>query len=143
MYSWVSNEMKDTNMIFICGHTHRPFFASEAHESDIVAEINKLNEKLQGAADEKQKKSIREEIYNKYAELEWVKSKSNSETSGIPTKPQPCFFNTGCCSFGDGDITGLEIADGEIRLVRWPDDNGNPKKKVLKKDKLVSIFNRL
>src|SRR5215211_2783982 len=36
----------------------------------------------------------------------------------IPIDP-PCFFNTGCCSFGDGDITGLELADGEIRLVRW------------------------
>jgi hypothetical protein len=34
--------------------------------------------------------------------------------------PTPCYFNTGCCSFGDGDITGLEISDGEIRLVRWP-----------------------
>jgi hypothetical protein len=26
----------------------------------------------------------------------------------------------GCCSFPDGDITGIEIADGAIRLVRWP-----------------------
>ena len=31
----------------------------------------------------------------------------------------PCYFNSGCCCFGDGDITGLEIADGEMRLVRW------------------------
>ena len=29
-------------------------------------------------------------------------------------------FQHGCCSFPDGDVTGLEIADGEIRLVRWP-----------------------
>jgi hypothetical protein len=32
----------------------------------------------------------------------------------------PCYFNTGCCAFGDGDITGIEIEGGEIRLVRWP-----------------------
>lgn len=32
----------------------------------------------------------------------------------------PCYFNTGCCSFGDGDITGIELAENEIRLVRWP-----------------------
>jgi len=34
----------------------------------------------------------------------------------------PCYFNAGCCSFGDGDITGIELQDGEIRLVRWPCD---------------------
>jgi hypothetical protein len=32
----------------------------------------------------------------------------------------PCYFNTGCCSFGDDNITGLEITGGSIRLVRWP-----------------------
>jgi UDP-2,3-diacylglucosamine pyrophosphatase LpxH len=34
----------------------------------------------------------------------------------------PCYFNSGCCSFPDGNITGLEIADGELRLVRWECD---------------------
>ena len=36
------------------------------------------------------------------------------------TVAPPCYFNTGCCSFPDGDVTGLEIADRQIRLVRWP-----------------------
>ena len=36
------------------------------------------------------------------------------------TVSPPCYFNTGCCSFPDGDVTGLELADGAIRLVRWP-----------------------
>jgi hypothetical protein len=35
------------------------------------------------------------------------------------TLKTPCYFNAGCCCFADGDVTGLEIADGEIRLVRW------------------------
>jgi hypothetical protein len=43
----------------------------------------------------------------------------------------PCYFNTGCCCLGDGDFTGLEIADGEIRLLRWPLDDGTPRRKVL------------
>ncbi len=29
------------------------------------------------------------------------------------------YFNTGCCCFSDGDITGIEIADGFIRLVKF------------------------
>ena len=30
-----------------------------------------------------------------------------------------CYFNTGCCRFDDGDITGLELEDGRLRLVKW------------------------
>ena len=29
------------------------------------------------------------------------------------------YFNTGCCSYGNGNITGIEIADRKIRLVVW------------------------
>lgn len=34
----------------------------------------------------------------------------------------PWYFNSGCCSYGDGDITGIEIRDGSIWLVRWACD---------------------
>jgi hypothetical protein len=37
---------------------------------------------------------------------------------------RPSYFNTGCCSFGDGDVTGIEFADGQVKLVRWLDDGG-------------------
>ena len=45
--------------------------------------------------------------------------------------PEPCYFNTGCCSFGDGDVTGIEISEGQIRLVRWPDREGRPQPVIL------------
>jgi len=32
---------------------------------------------------------------------------------------KPTYFNSGCCCYNDGDITGIEIADGFIRLVKW------------------------
>jgi hypothetical protein len=51
-----------------------------------------------------------------------------------------CYFNSGCCAFEDGDITGIEIADGWIRLVRWPDDAGNPKPKILESAALNEVF---
>jgi hypothetical protein len=35
---------------------------------------------------------------------------------------QPSYFNTGCCSYSDGSITGIEISDGDLRLVRWTDE---------------------
>lgn len=31
----------------------------------------------------------------------------------------PSYFNTGCCCFSDGNITGIEIADGNIQLIKW------------------------
>jgi hypothetical protein len=53
------------------------------------------------------------------AELEYARTADRRPEKVLTVVP-PCYFNTGCCSFPDGDITGLEIADGEIRLVRWP-----------------------
>ena len=41
-----------------------------------------------------------------------------------PKLKHPSYFNTGCCSFGDGDITGLEFRDGKVALVRWLEDGG-------------------
>src|ERR687886_404857 len=57
-----------------------------------------------------------------------------------PALSPPCYFNTGCCSFGDGDITGIEIAGGEIRLIRWLDDNEDPHPKILARDSLTEVL---
>ena len=43
----------------------------------------------------------------------------------------PCYFNSGCCCFDDGDITGIEIADGYIRLIKWYDEENSSIRKVL------------
>jgi len=52
----------------------------------------------------------------------------------------PCYFNSGCCCFDDGDCTGIEIADGEIKLVRWPGDDGRPQKKVIRSAPLADVL---
>ena len=31
----------------------------------------------------------------------------------------PSYFNSGCCCFRDGDITGIEITHEKISLVKW------------------------
>jgi hypothetical protein len=60
----------------------------------------------------------------------------------LPVDP-PCYFNTGCCSFGDGDITALEIDRGEIRLVRWPNDADEPLPKELAKAEVREVLARV
>jgi hypothetical protein len=44
---------------------------------------------------------------------------------------KPSYFNTGCCCFSDGDITGIEIAGGFIRLVKWVGKWAGSKREVL------------
>jgi hypothetical protein len=77
------------------------------------------------------------------ADLLQLESKlSAEELQAYPPNenPLPCYFNTGCCAFEDGDITGIEIAEGEIRLVRWPDDDNRPMRKVLQSESLTNVF---
>jgi hypothetical protein len=40
-------------------------------------------------------------------------------------------------------VTGIEIADGRIRLVRWPDNEGNALPEVLVEDDIREIFAKL
>jgi hypothetical protein len=57
----------------------------------------------------------------------------------------PCYFNTGCCSFGDGSVSGLEIVDGKIRLVSWPWPwgKGTPVRVTLDEADLGEVFDSL
>ena len=61
------------------------------------------------------------------------------EPYDVPLIEPPCYFNTGCCSFPDGDVTCLEISGeqlqdpelkdptdgrGKVCLIRWLADGG-------------------
>lgn len=58
-------------------------------------------------------------------------------------KLRPTYFNTGCCCYSDGDITGIEIAGGLICLIKWSDENGTSKRKVLEVIRLATLLNDL
>ncbi len=55
----------------------------------------------------------------------------------------PAYFNTGCCKFDDGDITGMEIQDGMLRLIRWKTTDTGPLRTVLREGRLVDLFAEL
>jgi predicted phosphodiesterase len=55
----------------------------------------------------------------------------NNNINTNDDKIKPTYFNTGCCCFADGDITGIEIAEGEIRLVKWHFNNNKCQRKLL------------
>ncbi len=68
-------------------------------------------------------------------------------SNNIPGKPQhllkPSYFNSGCCCFDDGDITGIEICDGFIRLIKWYDEETGSKKMVLEEIEIETLMKDL
>lgn len=139
MYTWAAAQ-KDT--ILITGHTHKPVFAAQ----DYLARLNKelvmlTNESLLTPQDP----TLRKRLSEIAAKIEWVRTKEQKPAShsSLGLTPRPCYFNSGCCSFSDGDITAIEIVDGIIRLIRWPNDNGDPLPKILDERDLIEIFAEL
>ena len=123
----------DAHPVLIAGHTHRPVFStpdttSERTEATVAAELDRLRAGG-GSADQ---------IADLRAELELARTPPFEKAP--KEMPVPCYFNTGCCSFADGDVTGLELSDGEIRLVRWLDDEYQPRKKPLGTRELRQVF---
>lgn len=118
MYEWSAAQ---ENLLLVTGHTHQPVFASLTHlerlyKSFQLAEKNNNAEDLSNLLDEIKK---REKEFAAVA-MDYMTMK-------------PVYFNTGCCCFSDGDITGIEIADREIRLIKWTMEKGRPVRKVLEK----------
>lgn len=104
MYEW-SSEQK--NILLVTGHTHQPVFASLTH-------LERLYKNFQQAV--QQRDTVKEdEIIKEIRKRE----KEFTAVSVDYMNMKPSYFNTGCCCFSDGDITGIEIADGCIRLIKW------------------------
>jgi hypothetical protein len=135
MYSWSEAQPK---VVLVAGHTHRPVFKSESQEEIVRKSLMEAEVKLAKRASPKLQKQVAELA----AAIEWILAQNQQSPKNIPIVEfkKPSYFNTGCCAFLDGDITGLEFSDGEIRLVRWPDDEDFPKPKVLAKAKLKDVF---
>jgi hypothetical protein len=133
---------KAQDVILVTGHTHRPVFTSETHGQYLREELAELKAGLKYTSSVTAKAEVQQRIYQKTAELHWVLAQTNGLDLELSSDALPCYFNPGCCSFSDGDITGLEIENGEIRLVRWP-DQGNPWKRVLRRAGLREVLEQI
>ncbi|MAT99153.1 MAG: metallophosphoesterase [Anaerolineaceae bacterium] len=139
MYRWARAAQE--RLVLITGHTHYPVFESKTHEEQLMEEMEAVLTDDTVTGDEKQTK-----IAGLAAKLEWVRAQqSQGQVAAAPdlADMRPCYFNTGCCSFSDGDITGLEIADSEIRLIKWPGDESAAGPHILARATLDAVFNRL
>ena len=125
----------------IAGHTHHPVFPDHpppqpgaAGAAELEAEIAQARARGAGA----------DELAPLCAELERLNALGRREPYTPPEIKPPTYFNTGCCCFPDRDVTGLEIADGKVTLVRWLDDDGEARPKELAPPiPLADLFARL
>ncbi len=124
MYEW-SSRQKD--LVLITGHTHQPVFESMTHLERLYKQLLLARQKDDGDAIKK----LQEDIAFRRQEHDHV---SDDYLHLLPT-----YFNTGCCCFVDGDITGIEIEDGVIRLIKWKVENGIPKRTVLEQTGLIYL----
>ena len=55
-------------------------------------------------------------------------------------KIKPSYFNSGCCCYNDGNITGIEIAEGKISLVKWYWENESSHRSILEEISLTELI---
>ena len=129
MYQWAAQQEK---LILLTGHTHRPVWSSRTHLQTLQLELAALQQ-------EPDSPELREQIKQKEQEI--AKRMAKSPPCEETIKVEPAYFNTGSCAFDDGDITGIELIDGMLRLVKWRHEDHE--RIVLEADILVEIYERL
>lgn len=123
MYEWSS---KRKNMLLITGHTHQPVFRS-------LTQLELLYNGLEMA--KKGSDLVRiTDLEKKIAALH-LKNDSQPNFNGY----LDTYFNSGCCCFNDGDITGIEIEGGYIRLIKWSYHKKQSIHTVLEESKLEDL----
>ncbi|TVP52782.1 MAG: metallophosphoesterase [Mongoliibacter sp.] len=116
MYEW---SQEQENLVLITGHTHQPIFHSYNHIKFLKEELKDAEER----GDRGSVKKLQERIKRH-------PSQCGQEAPKL-SQYRPTYFNAGCCCYSDGSITGIEIKNGYIRLVRWADEGDGPERQVL------------
>jgi predicted phosphodiesterase len=124
MYDWSAAQ---ENTVLVTGHTHQPVFNSLTHLERLYQQLKKARTLNDADA----QKKIEAEIPRRKREYDFVNQSFDAM--------RPTYFNSGCCCFEDGTITGIEISDGFIRLIKWSLVNGKPERAVAEEEKLESL----
>lgn len=126
MYEWT---VLQNDVLLITGHTHQPVFESLTHIERLYRQL--LFARQMG--DQSMADAVQKEIE--------IRKFEYSNVSEEYLKMKPHYFNSGCCCYDNGAITGIEIADGIIRLIEWRQKEGAMERIILEEtplDELVS-----
>lgn len=127
MYEWSAAQ---SNLLLFTGHTHQPVFESLTHIERLYRQL------LYARADnDPSVPAIEAEIRKRQFEY--------SHLNEDYLKLKPTYFNSGCCCYDDGEITGIEIAEGMLRLVKWRREGTEVKRDVLEEKGLEELHRSL
>ncbi|HEX2535938.1 MAG TPA: metallophosphoesterase [Chitinophagaceae bacterium] len=125
MYQWSAAQ---PDLLLVTGHTHQPVFESLTHLERLYRQLLFARK----VKDESMQLTLQEEIkFRKY---------TYDTIAEDYLSLKPTYFNTGCCCYSDGDITGIEIADGALRMIKWRMENGTRKRVILEESPLTELF---
>ena len=110
MYEWSAQQ---SHLLLITGHTHQPVFESLTH-------IERLYRQLLFARSQNNIAMV--EGLQKEIEL---RKFQHATLSDDYLNLKSTYFNTGCCCFDNGQITGIEISDGVLKLIEWKEKEGD------------------
>jgi predicted phosphodiesterase len=128
MYDWAAAQ---PDLLLITGHTHQPVFESLTH-------LERLYRQLLFAR--------RQQDAGMIAALEGEIRLRRAEYGTVSEDYlhlKPTYFNTGCCCYSDGDITGIEIEENCLRLVKWRCKEGESQRIILEESPLQELFDLL
>lgn len=128
MYEW---SLVQREAILITGHTHQPVFESLTH----IERLYKQFQFAEHSNDSDTKAKLYAEIRKREKEFKAV--------SIDYLTMRPSYFNSGCCCFVDGDITGIEIENGFIRLIKWTNHGSEPRRELLEEISIVDLVKKL
>ncbi len=147
LYSWA----KDNRKLLIAGHTHRNMFRSYS----TADKLQFLLQKLETNAQQSHNPHVAKATANY---LKRHIGSNGFHRKPVEQNPVPCYFNAGTCVYTDG-ITGMELVNGEIRLIKWEiaeahlpmteaaydeaDFELKIDKKILQRAKLETVLNRV
>lgn len=106
------------NTILISGHTHRAIFSAPEVDRWLeaaVAEANAQGDAARGG-----------ELFDVTKKVAGLRPRN---LPGEPVIEKPCYFNAGCCiARKDRRLDAIELADGQIRLVKWAEGDAAPRR---------------
>lgn len=126
MYQW-SAEQK--NLLLITGHTHQPVFESLTHIERLYRQLLFARQMKDHSMEEELQKEIR------------LRKFEYTNVSSDYLSLKSTYFNSGCCCFSDGDITGIELDEDCLRLIKWHFANGKSERMILEETPLAELLN--
>ena len=125
MYEWSAQQQ---DLFLITGHTHQPVFEALTYIERLYRQLlfaRQMNDKDMIASLEKEIQLRKFEYTN---------------VSDDYLKLKPTYFNSGCCCFSDGDITGIEIEENCFRLIKWHASEGTPQRIILEESPIEELL---